>query len=135
MTISGILPTFLVGCFGGLLGEMVKWYQLKDSAHMPDYARNALYWIITVLMILSGGGLALLYGVDLKNALLVANIGLSAPLIIKALAGIIPVETAPASQPVPVGPSVELHRETVLPERSATTRVSPNSVINFLAGR
>jgi hypothetical protein len=65
----------------------------------------------------------------------VANIGLSAPLIIKALAGIIPVPIPPAPNPAAVGPAAQLPGGTVRLPGSATPGVSLSSVVNFLAGR
>lgn len=91
MTISGFWLVLLVGCLGGLMGEAAKWFQLRESPDLPDYARKPLYWISTLSMILLGGGLAVLYGTDNRNAILIANIGLSAPLIIQALAATNPV--------------------------------------------
>lgn len=93
MLISGFWLIFIVGCFGGIMGEILNWYLRRDSPHIAEYRKGIRYWITTVLMILVGGVLAALYGTEEKNAILVAHIGLSAPLLIKALAQVPPEGT------------------------------------------
>lgn len=66
--------------------ELFKWYKLKESPNLPVYARSVFYWGVTLTMILASGGLAVLYGVEPRNAIMVLNIGISAPLLIRALA-------------------------------------------------
>ena len=95
MIISGPLSIFLVGCAGGVFGELLKWYQLRESLHLPSYTHSLFYWTITVAMVVAGGALAVFYGIEPKSAFLVANIGLSAPLVIKQLAELNP---APATR-------------------------------------
>jgi hypothetical protein len=119
MTISGVIPVFLCGFFGGFLAELLKWYQLRESINFPAYARGPVYWIISLLMISAGGCLATLYGTEPKNAILVLHIGLSAPLIIKALA-----ETR--ANPSGQSPS--------LPGRPMSRAGGP-TILSFLAGR
>jgi len=87
---------FIVGFCGGFLGEILGLYELRhtDPASLPKYLTSVFYWVMNILMASIGGGLALLYGFKDVNALLVVNIGASAPLIIKSLA-----TNAPRLQP------------------------------------
>jgi len=86
MMVSGFLFTFLLGIFGGFLGELIKWYSLRESKNLPHYLKSFKYWLLTVLVIISGGLLAVLYGTNEKSAILIVNIGISAPLLIQSLA-------------------------------------------------
>lgn len=116
MIISGVITIFFVGCLGGVLGEIARWYELRTSPDFPVYARHWKYWIATAAMAVAGGLLAIGYGVASKNAILVANIGLSAPLIIKALAAANPVPPSKGFSP-----------------RASTA--SKTSLLSFLAGK
>lgn len=86
MTVSGFGATFLLACAGGVLAELLRWYKLRESTELPQYLRSPFYWVLTALMVLAGGFLAVLYGTDAKNAILVVQIGLSAPLLLRVLA-------------------------------------------------
>jgi hypothetical protein len=126
MTVSGFVPVFLCACLGGSLGELLRWYQIRESTHFPDYARGPIYWVVTLLMIVAGGLLAVLYGSEPKSAILVLHIGLSAPLIIKTLA-----ETK-ASSPPSVAPSPQLPGRSMAGPGHARR---PPSIVDFVAGR
>ena len=67
-------------------------------------------------MVVLGGILPSLYGVEPKSAILVANIGLSAPLIIKTLAASNPLQSRSAPRSLSLG------------------RPPKPSLLNFLAG-
>jgi len=99
MMVSGVAAILLVGCLGGILAEVARWYELRTSPNLPAYAHSWFYWIATICMIVAGGLLALAYGTEPKSAILVANIGLSAPVIIKALAASAPVRPTAAFAP------------------------------------
>jgi len=86
MIVDGIIQVFLCGLFGGLLGELIKWYRLRTSDNLPKYVKSGFYWIVTILIIVAGGILTVLYGTSNVNAILAVNIGISAPLVIQSLA-------------------------------------------------
>ena len=90
------MTVFLLGALGGALAELLKWFQLREASILPEYSKSTAYWVITVLMILSGGVLAWAYGLDASKALLAINVGITAPLIIKGLAAAVPA--APVSR-------------------------------------
>lgn len=90
MELNGFWEIFGVACLGGALLELYKWYRLRESPFMPFYARSVLYWLVTVAMIVAGGILATLYGTSDVEALLALNLGLSAPAILRTLAGSVP---------------------------------------------
>lgn len=116
---------FLWGLGGGVAGEFIKWYQLRESPNLPEYARKPLYWMITGIMVILGGLLAViqLQDVDASKlwiAPLAMNIGASAPLIFKAMAS-----SVPAAGPVP-----EAGQRGSLDEPAKKP-----SVLDFMAGR
>ena len=129
MTISGFVSIFICACFGGMLAELLKWFQLRDSPNLPAYARQPVYWAVTVAMVLAGGVLATLYGTEPRSAILVLHIGLSAPLIIKTLAETQAgsAATTPPGSGTPTAPR--------RPGYSMAKSGSGPSVLNFLAGR
>jgi len=83
------LGTFGWAVIGGALGEVLGLYQLRREAHdgLPEWVTSLFYWLVTGMMVLSGGLLALLYesSVQELKPLLAANVGASAPLIISGL--------------------------------------------------
>lgn len=94
MLISEFWAIFLTGCFGGIAAEALTWFNLRKSANLPTYLRRPKYWIITAIMVVIGGILSVLYGLEPKNAILVFQIGLTTPLLLKALAQTIPEATS-----------------------------------------
>lgn len=100
---------FLFGVIGGALAEVLKWWQLREVPNPPAYLKSVFYWVITLIMALIGGVLALAYNVDASKPLLAINIGVSAPMILKGLASVIPVKSPEAGTPftgAPKGASV-----------------------------
>ena len=72
---------FVYGVFGGFAMELLGFYKIRHEARSPDWLKSLLFWIPTILMILSGGILVVIY---LKsnfwlNAILAVNVGASAP--------------------------------------------------------
>jgi hypothetical protein len=108
---------FGLGIVGGLLAEALKWYQLRESSSPPVYFKSPLYWVVTLLMALSGGVLAVVNNGGSTSPLLALNIGISAPLILKGIATVTPVKP-----PDTAG-------------RSFEAKKSGGSVLDIMAGR
>jgi hypothetical protein len=83
-----VLWGFAYGVFGGVVSEIVGLYKFRRFKKLPNWLKSRSYWIITILMILSGGGLVCIYlqsNIGL-TPILAVNVGASAPLIISKLA-------------------------------------------------
>jgi hypothetical protein len=80
------LQVFGFGVLGGTLVELLRWWKLRTAPEFPYCAGKPGYWVLTILMILAGGILACLYGLDASNAAALVNIGASTPAILGALA-------------------------------------------------
>ena len=79
---------FWHGLMGGFFAELCGWWKIRREP-TPLYCAHWVYWTTTVLMIISGGGLAFVYarsGLTL-SPIIAVNIGASAPLIIGSLMG------------------------------------------------
>lgn len=139
MTIEGLGAIFAVACLGGALAELAKWYSLRESPHFPDYAKSVGYWVVTGLVAVAGGALAVLYGVDEpRNAILVLNIGASAPLIIAALASTQPIKelNPPPPATTPTAPRDAGYGQPGYGMDNDPAEDAPGpSLLRFLAGR
>lgn len=86
----------LEGIIGGIMAEVAGLYQLRRAtkSDRPEYLHSGFYWIITTLMVMSGGALAILYqssGASL-NPIVAVNVGASAPLIIQLFSSAAPAQ-------------------------------------------
>jgi hypothetical protein len=86
MEVSGFWPVFGAGASGAVMLEILRWWKLRDPSELPAYRTSLFYWGITIVMICAGGLLATFYGLEVRNALMVANVGASAPALIGSLA-------------------------------------------------
>jgi hypothetical protein len=76
---------FLVGLAGGAVLELVHWYNIRRDEHFPTYAASPLYWIVTALMAVVGGVLAVIYFGSQAEPIVTFHVGLSTPLILQKL--------------------------------------------------
>ncbi|MGO9413697.1 MAG: hypothetical protein ACLP51_00965 [Syntrophobacteraceae bacterium] len=79
LILDGFWPVYGVGCFGALLVELYELYEKR--ARLPN--RHWSYWAISVAMIFASGGVVVLYGTTNVHAVIAAQLGATAPLIIK----------------------------------------------------
>ena len=69
MPLATVIDVFLVGTLGGTLLEVVHWWNFRrrNVRQLPKYAKSVRYWVITVLMALSGGVLTIIYRMYVFN--------------------------------------------------------------------
>lgn len=85
------LEAFAWGLLGGVGAELLGWYKLRSipTSELPVHLRSRLYWIVTSLMAVTGGLIALAYfrsGVGL-HAILAINVGAATPLLLERFIG------------------------------------------------
>jgi hypothetical protein len=100
MVLEGLLLVFAVGCFGGVMIEVVHLWELKKTSPIPVYLRSPFYWAISTLMVLCGGVLTvLILGANHVAAIQAIQAGAGAPAILHKLsAAAQPPDAAPAPQ-------------------------------------
>ena len=80
---------FLLGMAGGFVAEFLGLFKLRREApeRWPKYLKTPIYWIISIVMMVVGGGLVILYisSDAAVTPVLALNIGASAPLILQVL--------------------------------------------------
>jgi hypothetical protein len=90
MTIESSYAVFGIGCAGGLLAELLHWWNLRESPQLPAYIKSLFYWAITLAMILAGGFVAWIYFGARAEAIIALHIGISTPLILQKFVTSIP---------------------------------------------
>ena len=87
MPLTSATEVFLVGTLGGVLLELVHWWNLRRrNPRFPRYAKSAFYWVVTLLMAVVGGALSVFYFGAQAEAIIALHVGVSAPLILQKLA-------------------------------------------------
>lgn len=95
----GFLETFLWGAFGGVGAEAATWAAIRYSkpTEYPYWLKSPLYYAIAVFLILLGGGVAVMYARSATplNPVLAAQIGASAPLLLRKFSEAVPPRVQP----------------------------------------
>jgi hypothetical protein len=84
MILSSWWAIFLAAAAGGCLGEFLTLYDESRGDPAKQKQRIRRYWMMSALMALLGGGLAVAYGFKEIHILAAANIGASTPVLIKS---------------------------------------------------
>jgi hypothetical protein len=90
MVIEGATEVTGVGLAGGVLAEILHWWNLRLDKQLPDYAKSPKYWIITLAMILAGAFITWIYFGNRAEAIVALHVGISTPLILQKLAVSVP---------------------------------------------
>jgi hypothetical protein len=83
MPLTTIWQVFLTGLAGGFLLELMHWYTIRKSGRWPAYGKRPEYWILSALMAVAGGGIAVLYFGARAEGIVALHVGVSAPLILQ----------------------------------------------------
>ncbi|WP_144655205.1 hypothetical protein [Achromobacter dolens] len=80
----------IYGFVGGALPELFKVYKLREHGanQRPAWLKTWFYWLITVVMVILGGGTVLLYmshGITM-NPMLAVHMGAATPILIQGIA-------------------------------------------------
>jgi hypothetical protein len=90
MSVEGGWMVFLTGCLGGVLCELLHWWNLRTKPQLPAYAKRLRYWVLTVLMVVAGGAVTWLYFGQKVDGLVAIHVGLATPLLLQKLVGSVP---------------------------------------------
>jgi hypothetical protein len=90
MVIEGAAAVAGVGLAGGVVAELLHWWNLREDRQLPDYATSPKYWIITLAMILAGGFITWIYFGQSAEAIVALHVGISTPLILQKLVVSVP---------------------------------------------
>ncbi|MBI4939096.1 MAG: hypothetical protein HY846_12945 [Nitrosomonadales bacterium] len=88
-------PSVLFAFFGALAMQLLSLMEIRNipKTQRPDF-KDLFYWLPFIVAPLLGGGLALAYifPSDALKPLVAINIGVSAPLILRSMANINPLD-------------------------------------------
>jgi hypothetical protein len=85
MLLHGTLQIFITGFFGGCIGELLTLYNLRAAeSGVPPHLKKTFYWVMSVVMAVVGGVVAVLYGFKEIQAIPVVQIGASCPVLLKS---------------------------------------------------
>jgi hypothetical protein len=86
MILTSRLWIFVAAFVGGCLGEFLTLYEesRNDPRARSKKKRDLFYWVMSLVMALLGGALAILYDFNQIHVLAAINVGASAPVLIKS---------------------------------------------------
>lgn len=88
-------PSVIFAAFGAIGMQLVSLMEIKNipKTERPDF-KDFFYWLPFIVAPFVGGGLALayIYPADVLKPLVAINIGVSAPLILRSMASINPLD-------------------------------------------
>ncbi|ESX03896.1 hypothetical protein X769_15520 [Mesorhizobium sp. LSJC268A00] len=106
MVIDGDWTVFGIGCAGGVIAELLHWWNLREAAQLPTYGSSPFYWAVTVAMTIAGGFVAWLYFGGHAEGIIAFHVGISTPLILQKLVTSVP--QAAGAKNVVVKPSASI---------------------------